>query len=99
MKSWQKRMLQVVWIVLLVAGVIGMLPIFGSIAGMLLNVLVRNEFIAFVMGVVLVVLGVLVCVASHKFAEKDSTSEETELEEEDDETAEISKKSGGWQEV
>ncbi len=99
MKNWQQRMLQVVWIVLLVAGVIGMLPIFGSIAGMLLNVLVRNEFIAFVMGVVLVVLGVLVCVASHKFAEKDSTGEEPELEEEDDATAEISKKSGGWQEV
>ena len=79
MKSWQKRMLQVVWIVLLAVGVICMLPVLGSMAGVITNVIVRNKGIAFLMGLVLAVLGVMVYVGSRKF-EKDG--EELAYEEE-----------------
>jgi hypothetical protein len=79
MKSWQKRMLQVVWIVLLVAGVVGMLPLLGSMAGVITNVIMRNKGVAFLMGLVLAVLGAMVYVGSRKF-EKDG--EELAYEEE-----------------
>lgn len=77
MRNWQQRMLQAVWIVLVVVGIIAMLPFLGSIAGVVVNVIVRNKYIAFLMGVVLVTLGVMVYVGSHKVenAEEENDSD------------------------
>lgn len=87
MKNWQQLLLRVVAILLLVAGFVFMLPILGYIANGLLKVIVKNELVAFIMGMVfagfglLVILGIL-GVSKQQYMEE---QEEFIFEEEEEE--------------